>query len=854
MGTQVGYEPPATQAPAPRIYTGKQGLGAQLRQMQIDGQDMVRKQVSRWQANRAMYRGEQWIRVRNGQVRTLAPTEKLPSGRRRDSINRMRRFIDGRASLLGSKKPDTVVDPDTRTHQAAAAADVAHDVLDYLWRKHDAQVHVRSALRAGDTDGPAFVYCGWDHTAGDYLSLDFSADGNVVTDPDIRAALQQEGLLEKRGEYQGDVCIRNVRPGTLSIDPLAIDFDEAGWIIESRVIPRAKVEQEAGKKLDDMLRQSSMAMGVTPGYGSAPAGSQTVGNVTIDDYETQDQTWTNKGSVRVHEAFIKPTGQYGDWPKGAHIKWVHEAPGDPYIMEEWDEPCLPYFCFLPQRDDGHFLKTRALADDLGPIQISINRCISLYHELLDLYGRPTALAQQGSIVTKYLFNARRIVEYLPGFSQPSWMQPPPEPSNLLNHVGWLLEQMAEISVQNDVSRGTPPGQGVDAGVSLNILAQRNDEGLGGLEQEVVRLVEWLGSRMLKLAADYYRTERTLLIPGVEGLHEIRNFKGEQIKGATKVRVTGSAIPRVKEQQTQMLMALAQQGALDLTKYLPDLLEGRPGVIVSRMERQSQAQARENDDMDLLGTMTNADALWADFQEIHQKWQKASAAFQESQQTEAPQPGDMTVPGMPASFGPLPPPPPEPTLADIGITIPPRNEWDNDATHIAGIDDRRVLESFDHAHPLVKQAYHEHLQLHLKAHVLNSPPTPQPGMGAPGAGQGPAAPPSANGTPASPPPPASAPHGGAQPQHHTVATGDVNVHPPEVTIHMPQVNVQPAQVHVQAPAPIQIPPPMMPAPNINVAPPNVNVQVMPDGSSIQVIRDENGHIVEMRKIPPEGGPQ
>ena len=68
------------------------------------------------------------------------------------------------------------------------------------------------------------------------------------------------------------------------------------------------------------------------------------------------------------------------------------------------------------------------------------------------------------------------------------MSAPPEPVAVMTqHLGFLVEQMAEVAVVSDASRGTPPGQGIDAAVSLNFLAQSNEQQLSGPAAEAGRI-------------------------------------------------------------------------------------------------------------------------------------------------------------------------------------------------------------------------------------------------------------------------------------------------------------------------------------------------------------------------------
>lgn len=865
--------------------------------MRVNGQEVIRSQRVRWQYNRSIYRGEQYIRPSSTSLRTLAPSYRLPSGRRRDSVNRARRFIDGRASTFTMAKPNFGVKPEANTRAAFEAAELATKIVNFYWTKLDLATKFRHMLRMGDIDGVAFISVYYDRTEGDPIALPFTQDGKPISDPAMLIALEAEGIVNWTIDNTGDVCVRNVPIGRMAVDPLAREnFQEARWVIESRIRPRADVENEVGQSLESLIKQSGQNLGDRYGNGTYNLMPNPGARISVDEFDDSDSTLSARDYILVHEAFVKPSGQYGDWPDGCHAIWLDLAPGEPILVEKW-KYSLPYMCYVPQPDHGHFLKSRAVMDDLAPVQIALNRAISQYHELLDLYARLPIMAQRGALVTKFLYNDKRIVEYNPGFQQPNWMQAPPEPQRILENINFLLEQMAEISVQNDVSRGTPPGQGVEAGVSLNLLAQQNEQQLETVASAAKTAMEVTCTKILETIVNFFNIQRTIAIPGVSGVEEINNFVGSMLRGSTRVQVSGSILPRNQAAEQQTLITLATAGIVDIRPYLPQLTEGRVEEIFTDIERHEREQRRENQQMDLLASDPNVDKLWAAFQEMRaehaqtmDEYRQAQANFPDESEEpgESPQeesaegegvatPAPMTVPGLPASFEipGLPPPPPQPTLADIGVKVPMPQEWNDDALHSAELDRARCADGFMARHPLVQQAYHEHHQMHVArmAQRLDAL-APQPGgpqappdqiqsgqplmqgqsAGVPAnqAANAPVNPasPTATGGPGAP---SGMPSFNFAPGSITINAGEnpeeeqeeqvppqppvVNVSTPEVKVPAPVVHVAPAEVHVDAPI-VNVPPAQI---TVESKAPVVNIDNSRAPVKITVERDARGLI-------------
>ena len=748
--------PPATDAPAmndpkaaarAKLFRPQfegETLGKVLKKMLWDGRKVADQERPRWQANRKMYRGEQYLHVSKTGVRSLAPTDKLPNGIRRVTINRMRPMIDARIAMFTYKRPDFEVQTSSQSLQSLEARRVATKLVDACWGhdEWDIDEYNRTALLYAEQDGPVAGCVLYDPTVGRKVTVMVdNATGQIIQDPEMAAAYREtdpagQFLWTQREMREGTVKPRIVRAANLSVDPFArTDPDMAQWVIESEIMPRHKVEQMAGMKIEELCRRSKTAEGTTMGGGDkaeSPSASQ------FDDSYGPGEQIDSSEALTVRHAFVLPTGAYGRWPVGARISWIDIAPEYPIIMEPWDKNELPYKFFVPRADGGHFMSARAMADDLGPIQVAFNRVVSMLHEWLDLVGRPPLIVQNGVLRTKNVFNEARIVN-VNGGQPPFFMPVPSEPTAVFtHHLMFLLEQMKEIAAQHDASRGQAPGKGIEAGVSLDMLIQQNEQTVSPYAEAFRTFLEWTLSRALSEVADNYSLPR--LIQGAVGddPSAFRDFVGERIKGATAVKVVGPLTPRARATQVQMLLELAQytQGRFDPSRWVTQLLEGNIDEIIEGERAQLQAQKREIDDILALGARPDANQLWMHFQEAEQAYieviqraRDAGIAGDNPMQTLR----TMRTPSRP------------PTLANVGIQLPQLTDADNHPMHIMVLDEFVISPAYKHQHPLVKRALKEHRLMHQTAMARqmmaiadqgggpSGPPTEEPPPGAEGQG-------------------------------------------------------------------------------------------------------------------------
>ena len=713
-------------------------MGAALRKMSETGRAVVREQRWRWTEAREFYRGNQWLQVNPaaGSIRAMARDTFLRSGRRRDVFNRLRQFTDGRVALYASEKPPVEVVPPDTDQQSIDGARQAEKIISANWGEGGWNVRKRiyELGQSGEIDGVAFLYVNWDPDAGPKrdIPIPMGADGMPLD----RATLEMLKQVDPEGETLwslqpvkgpiGDVTFRVVRPGSLSIDPFAGEnWDQAKWIVESRIRPVEEVERRAGRGLKELIRESRESMGEP---------TDDLPGAAVDlEIDTGDSGANQKiNGVIVHYAYITP---HGDWPQGAHVEWADQAPGKPLLQEPWEDE-LPYRPFNPKPDGGHFLRCKGTVEELIPVQRRFNRILSLLHEWLDRVGRPPVGIPKGALMSDSIYRDEGYYEYFAGMGEPHYMQTPSEPAAVLTtHLQWMEQQMAEIAVVSNPTRGIAPGQGMEAAVGANLLIQQNEQQLSATEAEIVTVYEWGLSRALRLVGENYIIPRLISAPGVGDSEELAAFKGEMLHGAHRFRVTGRVTPKNKALQIQSLMQFAPILGPEIRPYVGKLVEGDIAEFQQAEEAQRQRQKRKNRMLSGLAKDETAQAVFADFEAekmlLAQALQAAASIPQPTQVPGMPLMPDQAEPGMEPMGAPEPPNPMQalamagiqPTrlldmLDQAGVPIPRVEEFDNPAQQVAVLDLWCVSEAFEHMPPVVVQATREYRQALLSKQAMS----------------------------------------------------------------------------------------------------------------------------------------
>lgn len=718
--TAPTYAPSASYS---SLYKGKdanKGFGEALKEMATQGRDVSNEEKSRWLENRAFYLGDQWLQVNpsSGQVRTLARTGQLRSGRRRDTVNRLRPYTDGRIALYANEKPPFEVVPPDHDQSSIDGARQAERFIEAQWGENGWNIKAKfpELARAGEIDGVAFLYVNWNPTVGPTgnLPLPFTADGQPIADRETLEALQQadpnaEVLWQWKTSPKplGDVEFRIVRAGALSIDPFAsAHFEDARWVVESRVLPREMVEQMAGgRDLDKILGESMNAMGEYAG------GMNGFPDVNTDDGEGRSQGKRLKNMVVVHEAHRKPGGE---WPRGAHCIWMDKAPAVPLVAEPWEDE-LPYRPFLPKPHGGHFLRARGTVDDLKPVQIKLNRTYSSLGDWMDKMGNPPVLAAQGAIIGNQLYGAPGgMVEYQLGYEKPEFFRAPSEPAvTMSNYIAQLESEMAEIANQPNAVRGISPGGGVESNAAIVNQQQTTEQQLSSTTAQLVHIYEWGIGRALKLVGKHYVVPRMISAPGVSDSEEFAAFTGEMLHGSSRFKITGSLQPTSRAAEIQGIMSFAPLLGDAIKPYVGRLIQGDSSGLTESLELDAQRQKRKNRQMAAVAANPKAEAVWQNFQSDQQLYAQAIEAARQMQAI-TPAPVPTQVPGMPLQ-PPAPPSPmealrsqgmPPPKLSDsmrqAGIDLPTVDWQDDPTVQLEALRRWALSDSYEKLPPMVKQ--------------------------------------------------------------------------------------------------------------------------------------------------------
>lgn len=585
-------------------------------QFQNMKQDRARIE-QQWYLNLCFYGGKQNVAIRKGTAVTTSFAGQFyvppaPYYRVRHVVNRVRTIVRTEISKLTAQKPTAYVLPATSDDEDLFAAQAAEQIWESKYKSAKLPAVFRRAIWWNQVCGNAFVRSAWDPDATD-----------------------------KDSDQIGDMAYEAVTPFHLFVPDLTEeDLEKQPFIIYAQLhthdyvkmhYPEAKVQTQADQR------------------------SEIMDDKWLDNLSSQNVQ--NRRGVLCLEVWAKP-GMIKEMPNGGmflvvgdSIVTVHD--GWPYDHGEYP------FSKLSNIPSGKFY-TDSIMVDLIPIQREYNRTRSQIIEAKNRMAKPQLRAEKGSIdPAKITSEPGQVIEYNTGYQPPEPLPLVPIPNYVLQELDRILQDMADISGQHEVSNGQVP-PGITAATAINYLQEQDDSIMSYAFASLEEAYENVAYMTLCYAKQFWDTPRMVKVAGNNESFDVLMLKGANLKGNTDVTIeAGSALPISKAAKQAFIMDLMQMGFIDPAVGLEVMEMGGISKVYESVKIDVRQAQRENLRLARIDDET--------FQQFQQAGQEAS--------------------------------------------IVPVNSWDNHMSHIDAHNRYRKSQAYDNLSQGAKIAFEVHVQQH-----------------------------------------------------------------------------------------------------------------------------------------------
>lgn len=460
------------------------------------------------------------------------------------SINHYQNIGKHLLNLTVSNRPALEALATNTDAKSISQALLANDLLDYYLVEKRLEEYLKRCAENAIVMGEGYIKVEWDSTSGEAYAYNEEL-GTYI--------------------YEGDIKFKNLSIFDVIRDTSREDQDH-DWLIvrsyENRHDLAAKYPEEE--------------KGILSVPNKDDLDNQTLYNKGVHGEETN--------LIPVYEFFHKRSDAM---PEGRYMIIVDND------IVLYDGP-LPYR-FIPvfRMSPGDIIGTPfgyTPMFDLIPIQEAVNGLYSTVLTNQNAFGVQNIMLPRGSnINSNQLEGGLNIIEYDPNIGKPEALNLTRTPAEIFSFITTLESKMETLSGINSVARGNPEAS-LRSGNALALIQTQAIQFASGLQHSYVRLIEDVGTAIIKLLQDYADAPRVAVIAGKSNRSYVKEFKGEDILAVNRVKVkvsnplsqTGAGRLEIANNLIQMgliknpqqYFTVLQTGALDA------MMEGDQAELIS----------------------------------------------------------------------------------------------------------------------------------------------------------------------------------------------------------------------------------------------------------------------------------
>lgn len=528
-----------------------------------------------WDRNHRFLDGDQWL-VFDGDRDTGGAWRKLTVSKANEYIPRpVTNYVYDTYQTLKSyilkSKPRITVEPNTRSFRDKTAAKIAKMCSEANWERLCEERNYEYAASVLLTYGTVIKKDYWDTTTANSIEVPMLDEAGMEIKDEFGNPVTQQLPL-------GDVNTCIVEPYCFVMDPLAMDFHKARWMMEYSIQPIELVKEIYGKQepgyfpenLEEMNPETALSGSVQQFYDlKNSAGVRQRLSTGIGSGSAGYGELTN--SVVVKEYYEKPTAQY---PRGRMIVVANNktlfAGDSPYSGSEHGD-WHPYSECRWELVPGRFWGKSPL-DVICDIQKQINSIDSL----LILTRKTSAIPQKlvpteaGVPVGSWTGRPGQQVPYRAGSGyKPELLPAQGVDASVFQERSLRLEDLKTISGAIDILKGDKP-PGVTAASALELLYEVGTGKIYPMLDRWKKFIECSQKKQLKLISKNYKEPRPEYIALLKNKNrdlsdsEIDMFIGADLyDNCNAIVEAGSQIPKLLAARQLRLMEAAQIGSLNL---------------------------------------------------------------------------------------------------------------------------------------------------------------------------------------------------------------------------------------------------------------------------------------------------
>lgn len=405
-------------------------------------------------------------------------------------VNDYRNIARHLLNMTTANRPSLQARATNTDYKSLSQTILANGLLDYYMRERNLEDYLVKAAEYAVVFGEGYVRSGWNATAGEVFEED-----------------------EETGEkfYEGDLEFENVSPLDVIRDSSKEDYNSHDYLIIRSFRNRYALAAKYPELKEAILAADS---------------KDDLDNVKYSTYGS-DKT----DDIAIYEFFHKKNDAL---PNGRYIVYVSSE-------------AIMYDGALPYRDIPVYRISAAdilgtpygytIMFDLMPLQEAQNMLYSTIMTNQNAFGVQNVLIPKGADLNlSQISGGLNIIEYnaLQGF-KPEALNLTQTPAEIFKMAQLIEQKMETLSGINSVTRGNPEAS-LKSGAALALVQAQAVQFSSSLQHSYVRLMEHVGTSIIKILQDYAKYPRVAAIVGKSSRTYMKEFSSKDLTAINRVIV------------------------------------------------------------------------------------------------------------------------------------------------------------------------------------------------------------------------------------------------------------------------------------------------------------------------------
>lgn len=468
-------------------------------------------------------------------------------------VNHFRNIAKNIIIMTTSNRPSMEARATNTDYKSLRQTILANNILDYYMREKRLEDFLSKAIEYSIVFGAGYIKVDWNATAGEIY------DYIEETKTEIR---------------EGDLEFSNLSPFDVVLDTTK-ENNNHDWITTRTWKNKFALAAKYPEFKDKILALKTKS--------------------DIEKYRfnfNMSSTLEETDDVAVYEFYHKKDDSL---PDGRYMLFL----SDEIILHDVAMPyrVLPIFRIAPDDILGTPYGYSPLFD-LLPLQEALNSIYSTILSNQNAFGVQNIwVPPGGGINVQSLEGGLNVIE---SAAKPEVIQLTSTPKEIFDFASILEHQMETISGVNAVARGNAGSLGSNpSGSALALVQSMALQFMSGLQQSYVKMVENVGTALIKILQDYANTPRLIAIVGKKNRTYMKEFTNDDISNISRVVVDiGNPLSRTTAGRVQMADQLLQysKGTLTPQQYIQIINTGSLESMTEDSQNELLLMRSENEKM------------------------------------------------------------------------------------------------------------------------------------------------------------------------------------------------------------------------------------------------------------------